>query len=535
VASGEIVYAYPTAQVRDAVAKALQRASTDDELIRRAAFALAQVCFQELRDRFGAVAGRRVVVLAGPGNNGADAVVAGKHLRDRGAVVTNVATAGKLNAVAERHLAGDLIDATTVPGAAAASTRLQGAELVVDGIVGDAMVGALSDGIADLVDAISANAAVVAVDLPSGVAPDTGETPGAHVSADVTVSFEGLKPCLFLPPGDLAAGRVVPVNPGAGDFLPSESKIRRLTPSGVAALWPVPTAQTHKFTRGMVGVVAGTDSFPGAAVLTCLGAYATGTGIVRYTGPREVGDLILRQVPEAERRSDPITADDERLLRANAWVLGPGVAHDPQQDANVLAAMATGLPYVADAGALDACVTNRAGGDRPTGADHVLVTPHAGEAARLLTLLGRETTASQIDAQPLHHAQTLAELADVTVLLKGATTLVVSPEGTVYSQADATPWLATGGAGDVLAGIAGALLASGLDALTAGALAAYVHGRGATLAAAHGPIKASDVARYVPAAVREALDLCVEGQVRKRADRSVARVRARAAVRGRGR
>jgi NAD(P)H-hydrate repair Nnr-like enzyme with NAD(P)H-hydrate dehydratase domain len=140
----------------------------------------------------------------------------------------------------------------------------------------------------------------------------------------------------------------------------------------------------------------------------------------------------------------------------------------------------------------------------------VLLTPHAGELATLLTALGRQTEREQVEARPLHHARIAAELTGATVLLKGQTTLVVDPPsssaGRVRSQADATPWLATAGAGDVLAGIAGALLAGGLDPLDAGSLAALVHGRAARAASRGGPITAGDVAESVPHAVRDLLD-----------------------------
>jgi ADP-dependent NAD(P)H-hydrate dehydratase / NAD(P)H-hydrate epimerase len=155
------------------------------------------------------------------------------------------------------------------------------------------------------------------------------------------------------------------------------------------------------------------------------------------------------------------------------------------------------------AGALAACVRARAAGRRATPAERVLLTPHAGELARMLGLVGHPTSREQVEAAPWRSAHLLAERIEATVLLKGAVTLVVPPHGPTYSQADGTPWLASAGTGDVLSGIAGALLAAGLPAPLAGALAALVHGRaGRAAAGAHGqtggPLTAADVAHAVP-------------------------------------
>jgi hydroxyethylthiazole kinase-like uncharacterized protein yjeF len=180
-----------------------------------------------------------------------------------------------------------------------------------------------------------------------------------------------------------------------------------------------------------------------------------------------------------------------------AWVLGSGV--DPDADDGQVGAvehaLASGEPCVVDAGALATFAALE-----PTGRDDVLLTPHAGELARLLG-----ASREDVEARPYEHAARAAARTGATVLLKGATTLVVRPDGTARSQADGPPWLATAGAGDVLAGVAGALLAGGLGAADAGAVAALVHGRAAARASAGGPIGAADVAAAVPAAVRDLL------------------------------
>lgn len=191
--------------------------------------------------------------------------------------------------------------------------------------------------------------------------------------------------------------------------------------------------------------------------------------------------------------------------RVGAWMIGPGVADDPVQDTAIEDVLDSGLPHVVDAGALEACVRARIAGRRATPGDLVLLTPHAGELARLLGVIGHEVTRTQVEARPWHYTSLLARHIDATVLVKGPTTLVVSPGGATYSQADGPAWLAAAGSGDVLAGIAGTLMASGLDAVLVGALAAHVHGVAGYRASAGGPAAAADVADALPAVIAHLL------------------------------
>jgi hydroxyethylthiazole kinase-like uncharacterized protein yjeF len=524
VTSGNVIDAYTSEQVQTAVAGALAVARSDDELIRRAAFGLAQVCLRELRGRFASAHGRTVVLLVGTGKNGADAMVAGKHLRERGVAVHAVATSGHVDAIGSRHLNVPVIDATEPAGLKQALDLVADADMVVDGIVGDAMVGSLRAPASELVEAIPDSALVVAVDLPSGVDPDSGAISGVHVRADVTVTFAAYKRCLLLPPASQVAGRLVFVDVGITPRLDPAGQVQRLTPGGVAERWPVPGPGDHKYSRGLLGVIVGSDRYPGAAVLACLGAFGTGVGIVRYTGPRYVGDLILQHVPEAERFPGKV----------DAYLLGSGVLDAPEQDRAIDDALATGLPYVVDAGAIETSVRRRAAGDRPTPGDRVLLTPHVGELARSLAAIGYEATTADILQRPYEHALRVADAAEVTVLLKGSTTIIVGPGGRAFSQEEGPAWLATAGSGDVLAGIAGALTSAGIPALETGAMAAFVHGRAASLAADGGPLRASKVAEHAPAAIRGLLAERVAA-VRPRADRRGGRGRVRAGGRVRGR
>jgi ADP-dependent NAD(P)H-hydrate dehydratase / NAD(P)H-hydrate epimerase len=476
-------------------------------LMQRAAAGLAVVCARELTKRRGRLAGARAVLLVGAGNNGGDALWAGARLARRGVRVTAIALAADLHAAgaaALRAAGGRLAEPTT-----GAEQLLREADLVVDGIVGLGGSPGLREPAASLVASLPPRgtpgaAPVVAVDLPSGVDPDTGATPGTHITADVTVTFGAAKPCLLLPPADRAAGRVEIVDIGLLPGLQAggDPAVERLTDAGAAALWPVPGPEDDKYRRGVVGIVAGSSAYTGAAVLCVGGALRAGTGMVRYVGPEHAADHVRQAWPEVVVGTG----------RVQAYVLGSGVDPDADdgQAGSIREALRSGLPCVVDAGAL-ALVGAEAGLRRSLGV-HAVLTPHAGELARLLSAVrddGREVPRADVEANPLASARELAGATGATVLLKGSTTLVVpGADDPVRTARRAPAWLATAGAGDVLAGVLGALLGAGLAPADAAALAADVHGRAAAVAAGPdpgGPILAGDVASAVPVAVRALL------------------------------
>jgi ADP-dependent NAD(P)H-hydrate dehydratase / NAD(P)H-hydrate epimerase len=443
-------------------------------LMQRAAAGLATAVLDELRTRRGRAYGGRVVLLVGAGSNGGDALWAGARLLRRGVRVDAVLLAGRAH---EEGLAAFL--AAGGRSTAVADSALERSDVVVDGVLGIGGRPGLPDDVAALADRLPHGVPVVAVDLPSGVDPGTGECPAPFLRATRTVTFGTAKPCLLLPPADRAAGRVDVVDIGLGRALAGRAPaVERLEAADLAAAWPVPGAGDDKYRRGVVGVVAGGHLYTGAAVLACGAAVRSGAGMVRYVGPAEPTDRVRARWPEVVPGQG----------RVQAWVLGPGVdpdADDGQPDA-VRAALASGLPCVVDAGAL-ALLPDRVDGP-------VLLTPHAGELARLLSARGADAVErADVESAPLRHARRAAELTGATVLLKGATTMVVTPDGRVRSQADAPHWMATAGSGDVLAGLAGALLAAGLEPLDAGSVAAAVHGRAGRRASGGGPIAADDV------------------------------------------
>ncbi|GAB2633457.1 bifunctional ADP-dependent NAD(P)H-hydrate dehydratase/NAD(P)H-hydrate epimerase [Nocardia goodfellowii] len=489
-------YAYAATDVLAAVAKELQQGAPD-RLLRKAAGGLAVIIAEELQVRCGSVYGRRVALLVGTGNNGADAVLAGVRLRRRGVAVDAVLTGDSAYEPGVRQLAAAGGQIITASNTETAIRAVETAELVVDGILGESGTGGLHGYAAELAAAIRPDTPVISVDLPSGVEPDSGEIRGPHIRADLTVTFAAWKAATFLPPASNASGKLRFVDVGLPG-LPTEPIVRRLNDIGAANRWPVPTTTSHKYLRGVLGVIAGSDTYPGAAVLAVMGAKEAGAGIVRYVGPERVTAHVLNEVPEAV----------PGVGQVQAWLLGSGVEDDEEQDRAIDIALTSGLPCVVDAGALEACVRRRIEGQRATGADRLLLTPHAGEVARILGWLGQDVPRTKVEAKPAHFGLEIARAVDATVLVKGATTIVVRPDGLIASQAEAPPWLATAGAGDVLAGIAGALMSGGVDAFDAGELAALVHGR-AAMQAHHarggGPITASSVAQATPAVIGQLL------------------------------
>ncbi|MFE3761683.1 NAD(P)H-hydrate dehydratase [Streptomyces sp. NPDC059104] len=459
--------AYSVETVRAAERELMARLP-EGALMARAAAGLAAVCAGLL----GRVYGSRVVVLAGPGDNGGDALYAGARLARRGARVTAVPMDP------ERMHPGGLAALRAAGGRVERSVP-QRADLVLDGLLGIGGRGGLRPAAAALAERIPAGALVVAVDLPSGVDADTGEVAGAAVAADVTVTFGAYKPGLLIDPGASRVGAVRLVDIGL-DL--ADPVLEALQHADAAALLPVPTASSDKYRRGVVGVVAGSEQYPGAAVLAVAGALRGGAGAVRYVGP--AADAVLARHPEVLVGRG----------RVQAWVVGPGIGAG--RTAEVARALADrDVPVLVDADGLrgldpDVVRQRRAA---------TLLTPHAGEAAALLGV-PRES----VEAGRLAAARELAGRYGAAVLLKGSTTLVApAGPGPVRVNPTGTPWLATAGSGDVLSGLAGALLAGGLSGADAGSVAAYLHGLAGRLAADGAPTVAQEVAAALPAAWRD--------------------------------
>ncbi|WP_293001173.1 NAD(P)H-hydrate dehydratase [Mycobacterium sp.] len=446
----------------------------DGALMARAAYGLAAAILAELKARTGGVAGRRVCAVVGSGDNGGDALWAATYLRRRGAAADAILLKPERThpkALAAFRRAGgrivDSVDGTT--------------DLVLDGVVGISGSGPLRPDAAEVFTR-ARGIPVVAVDIPSGIDVATGAVDGPAVRAALTVTFGGLKPAHAL----ADCGRVQLVDIGLE--LP-DTDLVGFDAADVAARWPVPGPRDDKYSQGVTGVMAGSSTYPGAAVLCTGAAVAATSGMVRYAGSahREV----LSRWPEVIASPTPAAAG-----RVQAWVVGPGLGTDETGAAALWFALQSDVPVLVDADGLtilaahpDVLESRRA----PT-----VLTPHAGEFARLA---GAPPGDDRVGA-----TRRLADALGATVLLKGNVTVVADPGGPVYLNPAGQSWASTAGSGDVLSGMIGALLAAGLPAVEAAAAGAFVHARAAASSAADpGPGDAPTSASRILAHIRPAL------------------------------
>ena len=461
----------------------------------------------------GWISGAPVLLLVGGGHNGADTLLAGGLLSHSGCAVTAVLATEHPHPVAleEARSHGVTVygagyrsdgaeDWDSAEAVAAVEAFLARGGLVLDGLTGIGATGPLRpDAVALITPLVAAGAPgrrplrVIAVDLPSGTGVDDGTVDGPVLAADCTVTFTCLKGCLCLPPARHLCGAVEVVPLGLPS--PTSRPIARRPVDGalgdyLTRVVPEPGANDHKYTRGVVGLWAGSETYPGAAVLAANGAVLAGAGMVRLTAPRRVEDLVLAARPEVVPAAG----------RSQALVLGPGVAPAdtvradklrevlrptlaPARDSgggrvadgartgeeaadSAAGAAPAGAPVVVDAGALSILTELLDEGLRCT-PRHVL-TPHAGEAAALLTALAdsetpegtaRQWNRERVEAHPAHAVREICRLSGATVLLKGATTLIAAPHHPLVSVDSGPGWMATAGSGDVLAGVLGAVLA----------------------------------------------------------------------------
>jgi ADP-dependent NAD(P)H-hydrate dehydratase / NAD(P)H-hydrate epimerase len=454
--------AHTVEEVR-AAESALMATLPDGTVMQRAATGLAAAVV----DLLGGAYGRRVLLLVGSGDNGGDALYAGARLARRGARVEVLAVADSV------HEAG-LSALTAVGGRRVGLEEIAVPDVVLDGIVGIGGRPGLRERAAEAVRAL-ADVPMVAVDVPSGVEVDTGRVDGEHVRADVTVTLGTHKVCHLVEPAASACGVVQLVDIGLD--LP-DAALTALQQDDVAALLPRPEADAQKYSRGVVGVRAGSERFPGAGVLSTSGAACGLAGMVRYAGG----------APEAVLAAHPEVVVGEG--RVQAWVVGSG--GDRAAADALSAALRDDVPLVVDADALQHLERPL---DRPA-----LLTPHAGELAAML-----DVQRAEVEADQLGFARRAASEYAATVLLKGHHTLVAEPDGRVRVTTTGTPWLAVAGAGDVLGGLCGALLAAGLSPYDAGSVGSWLHGAAATYASRGGPISAPAVARAIPAVVADLL------------------------------
>ncbi len=480
--------AHTVAQVRAAEA-ALASTLPAGALMQRAATGLALAC----AGRLGRVYGARVVLLVGAGDNGADALWAGARLAARGAAVTAVlvGTPGQDGSPRPAALAALLAAGGRVEHGLPA--RLPPDGLVVDGLVGIGGHGPLRPAAATLAGQLTGRD-VVAVDLPSGVDADTGAVDGVAVRAALTVTFGTYKPGLLLGAGHAHAGRVELVDLGLRGWLEQPS-VEALEVADVARLLPTGEAVSDKYSRGVVGIAAGSPQYTGAAVLCVGAAVRAGAGMVRFAGAPHAAEQVRARWPEVvvSEREGAQVVDAGRV---QAWVVGPGLGTDDRAAATVEAVLAEDVPVLVDADALTVCAAHPDWLRQRTAP--TLLTPHDREFARFGDPVGTDRVGA---------ARRLAQGLGVTVLLKGDATVVAEASGPARVNPTGSPVLATAGTGDVLSGGCGALLAQGLSTRDAGSVGAYLHGRAGALSAAGASTSAYALLGSWPDAVREAVTL----------------------------
>lgn len=470
---------YRVATVR-AAEQALVRTLPDGSLMDRAAAGLAAYCTRWLPRVYGA----RVVILAGGGDNGGDALFAGALLARRGASVVAVALhedrLHRGGAAALRRAGGRIRALDTIPEL---TVVVQQADLILDGIVGIGTTGDLRAPADELVEAANDTTGLrVAVDLPSGVDPDTGVVDGPAFRADHTVTFGAIKLGLTVGEGREHVGDLEVVDIGLGPHLGSPAALR-LTDDDVAAFLPRAGDGDDKYSGGILGLASGSAGYPGAAVLSVGAALEMRSSLVRYVGPAAAG--VSSAWPEAVVTGGA-PADAGRV---QAWAVGPGLGRDRRAGQVLSDVLGTDVPAVVDADGLRLLVERPELLHRRTAA--TVLTPHDRELMAFGVSLGSDRVSA---------AAELATRLGVTVLLKGAATIVVDPAGQTYVNATGTPALASAGTGDVLTGMIGSLLAAGLPAGLAAAAGAHLHGRAGQLAERAGALRATDVIEAIPAA-----------------------------------
>jgi len=461
-------------------------------LMQNAGGAVARAVLARFPDR------RRVVVLCGKGNNGGDGFVVANDLHERRPRVFLLARRDQLQGDAARQAAayersGGTILELPDESAWRQAQPLLDCDLIVDALLGtglrQAPTGVFAEAIAAVREKRRAGAAVVAVDLPSGLSSDRGAQEWPAIEADLTVAFAAPKWSHVLPPACDSVGELLVADIGIPDAALRETgpRLHLLEAMDAALGFPPRTPAAHKGDFGHVLVLAGSLGKTGAAVLAGTAALRAGAGLVTVATPAAVLSLVAAGRPELMTEPLPTrgeTLSPESLTRAlelaearDAVVLGPGLGQGPEVQEFVSEFVAScARPMVIDADGLNALAAASLQGLPRQAA--TLLTPHPGEMARLL---GRST--QEVQANRVESAQRLAQVTRGAVILKGQRSVVADASGQSAVNPNGNPGMASGGTGDVLSGIAGALLARHGDAWLAGCASVYVHGRAGDLAA----------------------------------------------------
>jgi hydroxyethylthiazole kinase-like uncharacterized protein yjeF len=447
-----------------------------------------------------------ILVVAGRGNNGGDGLVAATELVARGRSVSVILLCERDTLQGDAALAARGWKGPVLPCNAAA---IGAPALIIDALFGAGLNRPVKGDPHDIIEAINASGArVLSVDLPSGINGTTGAVMGVAVRATETVTFFRHKPGHLLLPGRVHCGRVRLVDIGIDASVLDE--IRPLTFENIPRLWreffPVLRIDGHKYARGHAVVVSGDISATGAARLAARGALRAGAGLVTLASPRDALAINASALTAVMIRAIDTTVEFADLLadkRLNACVVGPGAGVGERVRDFVLAALSAQRGLVLDADALTSFAEapdHLFGAIKSSGNSQVILTPHQGEFQRLFSnMMNMNPLRSKLE-----HVRAAAERSAAVVLLKGPDTVVGAPDGRAAIAANAPPWLATAGAGDVLAGMIGGLLAQGVPAFEAACMGVWMHGEAGSEA---GPgLIAEDLPEVLPAVFRRLYD-----------------------------
>ncbi|MDZ7314614.1 MAG: NAD(P)H-hydrate dehydratase [candidate division KSB1 bacterium] len=458
---------------------------------------------------------RTVHIYCGPGNNGGDGFVIARYLKNRGfePAVLLLSVKDKLTPDARFHFER-LVQFGITPCIVQSAEDLpkEKPDLIVDALLGTGVRGSLRGLIAQAVAHLQAQGApIVAVDIPTGVNADSGAVEGIAVKADLTATMALMKRGLLFSPGREHCGRIEIVDICMPQALIAahDPRIYRLEKEDVGKLLPRRAPNAHKTQCGQVLVIAGSRGFTGAASLTAETALRAGAGLVYLATPSDLNVIYETKLTEVitlptgdvgrfTAASLPLLL--EQAATKDAVAVGPGMGRDPETQALIKSLLLQiDRPLVLDADGLNACV-----GHTQLFAAHrrgLVLTPHAGELARLTGL-----SADQITAEPVETAARFAKEWKCTLVLKGGPTVIAAPDGSVYINSTGNAGMATAGTGDVLTGLIASLLAQGLTPKDAAAAGVFIHGLAGDLAAeklGQAGMIAGDLLRNVPQALME--------------------------------
>jgi ADP-dependent NAD(P)H-hydrate dehydratase / NAD(P)H-hydrate epimerase len=473
-------------------------------LMENAAIAVVEAIFERYPDS------DRIAILCGTGANGGDGFAVARHLENRGVVPVLLVVGERASIKGDARVNLEICERLGIPiydirandDIETALAHAADADLVVDAIFGTGLNRAPGGVHADVIRGIAElRIPVLAIDLPSGANASSGVPFDPCVQAEVTVTFAAPKLCHVFEPAALYCGEVIVADISIPDIALDEEEVALalIDPKMVQPHVAPRLASTHKGTYGHVAVIAGSPGRSGAAVLSARGAIRMGAGLVTVMTDPETARLVHAGSIESMTYSG--TGLQEFLRNKSAALIGPGLADDDASYETVRAIVdAVELPLIIDASALNA-FASRANALNPRALPRV-ITPHPGELARLLDSDTKSINGDRIDA-----AREAARIANCVVVLKGHQSLVAEPDGHVYVNPTGNPGMASGGMGDVLAGMIAALLARDTDPLDAACAAVYLHGlAGDILKEEMGDtgLAAMDLADKIPFAIQRA-------------------------------